>query len=381
MIFHLEKKKWAFIFACLSMLVLAFGDNARGPLFADMLEFFKVNNAQGSWTFAIASMASLAGNISSVALLRRMTMSQLLVMSLLFLGVGMFVMGNASQFNIYLLGSVFFGFGMGTVGIAQNLLISENVSPNEQSRAFSFLHSIYGLGSFIAPMLAAQSALATKNWQSGFIVVSVIALITFIFSIVARAKPLFVISHYEVDPQLPKSPLSSLFIIGGVFAFYVVAELLISTRLALYLRTYFQMNLEQSSHYVTYFFIFLLLGRLVFAIKKFKAPLKKQLILSLVLSIMTIGLGLYIHPFFLVLSGLTMAPFYPLSVTYISEIAKDRKRQFITFAISYQTFCVITMHIAVGYLTDYFGLFYAFGVGLISLLLSLLCVLFHPRPY
>ena len=33
----------------------------------------------------------------------------------------------------------------------------------------------------------------------------------------------------------------------------------------------------------------------------------------------------------------------------------------------------------VGFLTDRYGLFYAFGVGLVSLVLSLICVNFHPE--
>ena len=76
-----------------------------------------------------------------------------------------------------------------------------------------------------------------------------------------------------------------------------------------------------------------------------------------------------------------MAPYYPLSMSYISSQTGDRRRQFLTFAITFQSVCVITMHILVGYLTDQFGLFYAFGVGLISLLLALVCVQFHPKPY
>jgi hypothetical protein len=39
------------------------------------------------------------------------------------------------------------------------------------------------------------------------------------------------------------------------------------------------------------------------------------------------------------------------------------------------------MHLGVGYLTDHFGLFSAFGVGIISLLLALVCINFHPKIY
>jgi hypothetical protein len=37
------------------------------------------------------------------------------------------------------------------------------------------------------------------------------------------------------------------------------------------------------------------------------------------------------------------------------------------------------MHLGVGLLTDSFGLFYAFGVGIFALALSLICLNLHPK--
>lgn len=381
MIFKIHKKKWAFLFACSAMLALALGDNIRGPLFSDLLSFFSVNNSQGSFTFALATFAGLLGNLASVPLLRKITMSQLLVGSLVLLGIGLLIMGTGAVFSIYLLGSFVFGFGMGTVGISQNLLITENVEIGQQPKALSFMHSIYGLGSLLAPLMAAWATGFFQNWQSAFILTAVLTGVIFVGALITRAQPLFHVAHYEHDPHSPKSPKKSLFMFGGIFAFYVVAEILVSSRLALYLRTYRQMSLTESSQYVTYFFVFLLMGRLFFSVKKLSIPLKNQLSIFLLVSIVFIILGLLVHPFFFALTGLSMSGYYPLSMGYISSEAKERRRQFLTFAITFQSFCVISMHILVGYLTDQFGLFYAFGVGVVSLLLALVCVLFHPKPY
>ena len=123
----------------------------------------------------------------------------------------------------------------------------------------------------------------------------------------------------------------------------------------------------------------LLLGRILFALKAFKVKLKTQLNYSLIAAIICLSLGLKLHPLFFIALGFAIAPFYPISVAYISEQTGAYQRQFITFAMSFQSFCVIAMHLGVGYLTDRFGLFYAFEVGLISLLLSLVCVNFHPK--
>ena len=147
------------------------------------------------------------------------------------------------------------------------------------------------------------------------------------------------------------------------------------------MRTYFQMDLEHSSQYVTYFFLFLLVGRLVFALKKIPLTIKLQMNLSLLFSIVLLGLGLKYHPFFLALTGLAMAPFYPLSVSYISSKTGDKARSFITFAMSFQSLAVISMHLGVGFLTDTLGLFYAFGVGVVALAISFICLNFHPEIF
>jgi MFS transporter, FHS family, glucose/mannose:H+ symporter len=375
--FH--KDQWVLFFSCTTMFVFGLADNIRGPLFADLMDFFKLTNTQGSLSFAATSAAALVGNVLSAHLLKHMTLARLLIFSLFLMALGLLFMGLASSFNLYLVSAIIFGLSLGLMTVAQNLIVAESIEPEKQSKALSGLHGLYGLSSLLAPILASRAPEFFGPWRSAFFVTSSIALVILLISFLIRPEPGFTIEEHRIVEDKDKPSWSLLFSFGGIFAFYVVAEILVSTRLALYMRTYFNMNLEQSSNYVTYFFIFLLVGRVFFAFKAFAASLKSQLTISLLVSILFLVLGLTVNPFFLALVGLSMAPFYPLSVAYISRQTGAEKRKFITFAISFQSFCVITMHIGVGYLTDRFGLFYAFGVGIVSLVLSLLCVNLHPR--
>ncbi|MGZ3692377.1 MAG: MFS transporter, partial [Pseudobdellovibrio sp.] len=117
------------------------------------------------------------------------------------------------------------------------------------------------------------------------------------------------------------------------------------------------------------------------ALRSFKVSLKQQMNASLFLSLLCLILGLAVHPFFFAISGLTMAPFYPLAVAYISEITGPHKRKYLTFVIGAQSLFVILMHIGVGYLTDLCGLYYAFGTGIILLIFAILCLNTHPEVY
>lgn len=385
--FHTSRMSWALIFACLSMFVLGISDNIRGPLYPELLSAFSLKNSIGSFSFAVASFAALCGNASAAYILRWVRIDKLLAWAVGLMMVGVLLMGAAPFFGWFLLGSFLFGFGMGATGVAQNLLIAENVMPPLQTKALSVLHGLYGLSSLLAPYLAsrapkafAQSEITSGlGWQSAFFVCGAIALV--VLGLILMVRPTGEFVHHDTQSDAFKQPRSykTMLWFAGFFATYVASEILVSSRLALYMRSYFGLSLEQSSNYVTYFFVCLLAGRLLFAVKTFRFDLRHQLNGSLLLSIFFLILGLWLNPWFLVLTGLSMAPFYPLAIVYIADRAGVQKRRFITFAMGIQSVCVILMHLGVGYLTDLLGLSFAFSLGIVLLIIALLCLNFHPK--
>lgn len=383
----MPRTTWALFFAMSCMCVLGLGDNIRGPLFPELFNFFNLSNAIGSLSFAVASGAAFFGTTLSVFLLRRIHPDRLLGVSMLLMGAGLFAMGAAGSFSLYLAGSVVFGLSMGTTAVAQNLMLTENVNPEVRTKALSGLHALYGFSSLIAPYLAshspkwfAHSSLAVLGeWRSSFFITSILCLLIFAVISSVSAAPGFEYATPEKDSaEIKGKNRKAMVMMSMFFASYVGAEVLVSTRLALYMRQYHNMNLEQSSLYVTYFFVFLLMGRMLFAFKKFDIHLRRQMNTSLFLSLAFLIAGMYVHPIFLALTGLSMAPFYPLAIVYISEITGSQTRKYLTFVMAVQSLVVISMHVGVGYITDAFGLFAAFGVGILLLIASLIGLNKHP---
>ena len=68
-----------------------------------------------------------------------------------------------------------------------------------------------------------------------------------------------------------------------------------------------------------------------------------------------------------------------MSVAYIAELTGPMNRTYFTTALAIQSIFVVGMHVGVGYLTDVFGLFYAYGVSIVLLLMALICVNAHPQ--
>jgi len=363
------------------MFVLGMADSIRGPLFPELLNYFKLSNSEGSISFAVAAGAAFVGNVASGHVFQFLNLSRALCLSLFLMGMGLFLMGVAPSYSFFLAATVVFGLSLGMVQVTQNVIVTESVEPSQKSKALSGLHTLFGLSSLIAPLVASYSPIVFGPWRSAYFITSALAFVITIGAVIVKAEPRFAFYKIAEKPAGTRNSFWTLLVFGGVLAFYVVAEIMITTRLALYMRTYFNLDLESSSLYVTCLFIFLLLGRLIFTFKSFKSSYRTQLSFSLVLSILFLILGLKFHPIFLVLTGLSMAPYYPISLAYISEQTGVNSRQFITFAISVKSFCIIAMHLGVGYLTDHFGLINALGAGLVAFVLALLCVHFHPKTY
>jgi MFS family permease len=323
-------------------------------------------------------------------MLRVIKLDRLLWVSIFIMMTGLGLMGVAANYEFYLLGAAVYGFSLGATGVSQNLLIAENTTAEIQTKALSALHGFYGLSSLIAPFLASRApAWFTNNypnatyladWQSAFFITCFFALVVLMLMLTAKPQTEFATAEAtEISEALISNSNTLRFWFAGFFATYVAAEILVSTRLALYVRTYYEMDFIQSSNYVTYFFCFLLLGRLIFTVKNFNMKIKTQLNFSLLLSSVFLTLGLLVHPLFLTLVGLAMAPFYPLAIVYISEKTGVNKRSYLTFVMGAQSLCVIVMQIGAGKMTDVFGLSYAFGLGILLLIGSFLCLNMHPK--
>lgn len=377
----IKQSLWALVFAFASLFTLGLADNIRGTLFPEILNQFQISNTLGSWLFATSSGAAFVASLTSTTYLRRYRISSLLFTGVLLLAVGLAVMGFAENFSWLIAGSLFLGFGIGYMGVAQNLLVAEGVDSKARSRALSGLHGMYGLASFIAPMLAATTTQAFGKWSGAFYVVAFVAVLFLVTQLVISPNPKFIVHEPKTDSAAVKKRVSkkSLTMVSFFFGFYVVAEILISSRLALYMRTYYAMDLTQSAQYVTLFFLFLLIGRVSFAFIHLPFALKSQLNGFLITTLVFLIMGLKLHPFFLALSGLTMAPYYPLCVAYISEISQELSRTFLSVAMSFQSLAVVAMHLGVGYMTDQYGLAFAFGVGILALIISIICLSFHPK--
>lgn len=372
------------VISYLSLFSLGLCDNIRGPLFVDILNHYNLNNFVGSWVFAGSSFFALLGSASVRYFFKYLHPYRVLQFSLVLMCLGFLVMGLASSFQIFMIGVLVFGFSVGLVGVAQNYLVSVGCLPEHRSRALSGLHAMYALASLGAPFVVRFLSQWQLPWASALLWVSTVPVIVFLISIFLSNKNDFArtVPHSKV-PLISNRFDRRMIMVSLILGFYVVAEILLSSRLAALFRTEFGSDLQQSSDYLMIFFFLFFLGRLAFFFIKFSWPIRKILFYSHFLSIVFFVLGLWVSPYYLILCGLSMAPFYPLAVSLISEMFPHRVGQAIAWTMSIQSMLIVVMHLLVGLISDLYGLKLALNIGLFCCLASaalLLTLKTHKDP-
>jgi len=365
---------WPYIIlSYFSLFVFGLCDNVRGPLFTEILKAFHLGDAQGAWFFALSSAAGFITSFFSRHLFRYFSKTLVIRGATLSMMLSLWGLAWSPNFYFFLVFIFIFGLSMGLLGLVPNILVNLGTPVKHRRQVLSGLHSMYGMASLLAPLFVAGIAWQGGNWRDAFRWVSLSPLSLLIYSFFVPVQPL-------VEEKHPRTAGESVtrgfrlhapqIFLAAMMSFYVMAEILISSRLALYMTRVRHFDFEMSSVYVTYFFVCLLAGRLFFSFVKFAAPLRRQLSFSLLLSISLMLAGIYINPLFFVIAGLSMAPFYPLTVALISEEFPRDLDSALSYLIGSDSLMLIVMHLLVGSLTDVYGIAQAMLVGPAVLLLS-----------
>ncbi len=363
--------KWSYLFlAFFSMLVLGLADNIRGPVFPDLLREFSLSDARGSLFFMCASACGLVMNIGSVWWLKRWGPLNGIKIFLVLMSIGLLAIGVSHNLGLLFFGTIFLGLSFGGIGITQNILVAWGATSDLRRKSYATLHAIYGLASLLAPLVLIVIYHFKLSWQTTFLFVGFISLAANLWSIFVSAHP--------DDPPFPVSsfrhastPLKAIYWFAGLNSFYVVAELLIGTRLVLLSRRDWGMGADQANQLLSLFYLLLLGGRVIMSFWHFKAKTKTLLIGSILVSLFVFSLGVFTHPLIIALCGLPMSIFYPCSMAFVYEEQPQGADNIIAWTLTLNAGAIMLMHWVVGWISDIASLKVAILIGPASLLICL----------
>lgn len=365
----------ALVLSFVSLLAFGIADNVRGPLFGEILREFSLSDAMGSWIFATSSLMAFFFSMLGGWSLKRLSFLGLMQISLVGLSLGLALFALAESFFAILVGAVIFGGSLGLLGVCQNSLVSVASIPEKRAQWFSGFHAMYGVSSFLAPLIVAGTAdmLVSSVWRASFWIAAAFPALVVGFSFFFRRVPLLTnkAHHSFSESSETRAAHPGLqYLLAMAFGLYVVGEILISTRLTLYFNRELGRSLEESSWMLSLFFVFLLLGRGLVSFVKLPLSLFTQLLLSLGGSGLFVALGLLVEPWFLVVSGFVMAPFYGFLLTYLGEVFPQSRGEATSKAMALQSLLVFAMHLGAGKMSDLWGLKIALWLGPVAFILA-----------
>lgn len=353
---------WAFVLlAYMTLLSQSILDNARGPAYPNILESFSINASRGAYLFAWASFAGLIAQMSARWWLPRIEVVIGSMISLALMALGSFLFGQSSEVGLWLLdtSSVIMGLGMGAANVTMNLLIARGTPLSHRRQFYAGLHSVYGLGSLSAPLLLAfYLSSETASWGGFFCWLIILPLLTLILSLIQKNE----LQHESVDLKLPKKVLSApapkflRLAYGLVFGFYVAAEIVISSRLVIYLNHGHKIDIDMARLALSCFFLALLAGRLLFTVVPIKGSSQRWLLLSCASTLIVYGLARTINPLFMALTGLTMSYFYPVAMDWLSKKFPQGLEWMTASVLTSVSIMLIVMHVGFGYVSDILGI-------------------------
>lgn len=360
-----------------SLFLLGIIDNSRGPIYPELLNSFEITKAQGSLIFSLASLSGFFISLISRSWLIRWGVLRSTQYAFVFDAIACALMGTvaANMFGYYqfLCAALILGLAMGIKGIALNILIIQSTSAEIRRRVFAGMHSMYGIASLLAPIFLGILFKWGIGWKNYFIFLAILGVVVFFFSFFV--KPIQYIFPEKLPANLaPKKILSYCFI----FALYVASEILISSRLVVYLNEIGGWDKATASYLLSGFFLCLLAGRVLFSVRTFKHSSHQLLSLSLIISIFISLIGILIYPPLLVLNGLSMSIFFPAGMDWIATSEGKNADYIMAKVMMSVSLGLVIMHFGFGILADFLGL--SLSIWIIPLMLLLSWYLLQNTP-
>jgi MFS transporter, FHS family, glucose/mannose:H+ symporter len=349
-------------------------DNARGPLFPDVLRGLTLTDTDGAWLFAAASAAGFGGSLAGPVLIARVRVSHGLRLGLLLAAAGVGAVSVARSAGALAAASALFGFAFGLLNVAQSTLIQRSVPPALQRQAFGGLHSMYAVASLLAPLVVGAAARAGADWRRTFLALAAVPVGLLVLSIFLREPPAKTTETRAASA--PVDPTRAV-VVCLLAALTVAAELALSTRLVLHLQR-LEYDPDVARLYLSGFFLCLLIGRLTLSFVRTTRTHRELLALSAGAGLVLSMLGLLLHPGFLCLTALALSFSFPtLSALVADEFpgAFDRVTGHLLAVV-----CVVVMltHWALGRLSDATSLWHALWLSPAFLALALALILAQP---
>ncbi len=360
-------------------------DNGRGPAYPKIMAELALTNRQGSLLFALTSLISFFMTVFSSRWLRILDLMKGMRLSWLILSLASFLIGLSGTLQspiTLFIAAIIQGVGMGITGMNMNLMIEAGAPVTHRRRAYGGLHATYGVASFLAPLLFTGVQFIGFGWEGFFYGLACLG--PLLFFLMPRGEETF--AKVPVKNQSAPVPLLLLILMGMTVGTYVASEIVISSRLVLFLEEGHSLTNARAGLYLSGFFILLMAGRLFLGLVDLPVKGPFLLVGSLLLTGIFCWLGKQGQFLFFSLTGLSMSVFFPSYMDWLASTFPENFQKVTAFVLSGIGIHLVAMHLGFGHLAELLGVIkamdlalYLTGASLCLLGISLTWVSYLPQ--
>ncbi|MCB0062547.1 MAG: MFS transporter [Caldilineaceae bacterium] len=307
-----------------SFFAFGFVDNIKGPALPSLLQDLNLSYSQGGGIlfgaylgFVIATL--LAGPVSDLLGNRA-----ILFAAGLFITAGMVGLGMASTYPLLFLAMLVVGLGTGSIEVGGNGLIVA-LHREAQGRFLNLLATFHGIGSMIAPLYAAWILTNVGNWRQIFLYSAPLAVLLALIFLVTAGPPVPKGEGHGFDwPTLRRNGFSGTMILFYLaLGLYVATELGIAAWIVEYLIQQKGIAQTTAAYYLSGFFAFVMVGRLIGSVVVERAGYLRSVLLAASGALICILIALFGPTWlaiFLPLSGLFCSIIFPTITAAVSQL-------------------------------------------------------------
>ena len=376
--------------AWMSLFALGLVDNARGPIFPELISQFGLSDTRASLFFLASSGAGSLHNLIMHRFLSHAAPGRLVVGYTLLMGLGALGISLAPTYELALLGGAFLGMGFGGLGVAQNSAV-QAVPKRIRSQAQGMLHGMYGFSSLLAPLAMASGGV---QWRGTYMLLAAIPLVVS-FGLLFRWSRL---GHYHPDDDeadivvAAESTSRSGWLFALLVGCLVVAEISVSSRLVLLARREWDLGFEEASAWLAWYFVAMTIARFGLGFFKLPGATGRVLLAVIGLALPVGAVGLFGLPGIaegasqrltaLCLFGFLIALGYPLAMVRVRELYGRGAQKVTTLCILVQSISGVSMNLALGWIADEVSLLRALQLvtlGVLAMGFVLMLTVERPR--
>lgn len=376
--------------AWMSLFALGLVDNARGPIFPELISQFGLSDTRASLFFLASSGAGSLHNLIMHRFLSHAAPGRLVVGYTLLMGLGALGIALAPTYELALVGGAFLGMGFGGLGVAQNSAV-QAVPKRIRSQAQGMLHGMYGFSSLLAPLAMASGGV---QWRGTYMLLAAIPLVVS-FGLLFRWSRL---GHYHPDDDeadvvlAAESTSQSGWLFALLVGCLVVAEISVSSRLVLLARREWGLGFEDASAWLAGYFVAMTIARFGLGFLKLPAATGRVLLAVIGLALPIGAIGLFGLPGVvdgasprlaaLCLFGFLIALGYPLAMVRVRELYGRGAQKVTTLCILVQSVSGVSMNLALGWIADQTSLLRALQLvtlGVLAMGFVLMWAIERPR--